>query len=77
VPGKRITDHQVNRYKELRRQFRQEAAAKVGVSVRSARRIEQTTTLPSQRGTRRWRTRADPLAGVWETELVPVLPENS
>jgi hypothetical protein len=49
VPGKRMTDHQVNRYKELRRQFKQEAAsAKVGVSVRSARRIERTTTLPSQ-----------------------------
>lgn len=74
MPGKRITDYQVNRYKELRRQFRQEAAAaKVGVSVRSARRIEQMTTLPSQRGARRWRTRADPLAEVWETELVPLL----
>jgi hypothetical protein len=77
VPGKRITDHQVNRYKELRRQFRQEAAAaKVGISVRSARRIEETTTLPSQRGVRRWRTRADPLAGVWETELVPLLRQR-
>jgi len=72
-----MTDHQVNRYKELRRQFKQEAAAaKVGVSVRSARRIEQTTTLPSQRGLRRWRTRADPLAGVWETELVPLLRQS-
>jgi len=77
VPGKLITDHQVNRYKELRRQFKQEAAAaKVGVSVRSARRIEQTTTLPSRRGLRRWRTRADPLAGVWETELVALLRQT-
>lgn len=77
MPGKRITDHQVNRYKELRRQFRQEAAAaKVGISVRSARRIEETATLPSQRGVRRWRTRADPLAGVWETELVPLLRQT-
>lgn len=77
MPGKRITDHQVNRYRELRRQFKQEAAAaKVGVSVRSARRIEQTTALASQRGARRWRTRADPLAGVWETELVPLLRQT-
>ena len=77
MPGKRITDHQVNRYKELRRQFRQEAAAaKVGVSVRSARRIEQTTTLPSQRRLRSSRTRIDPLAGVWETELVPLLRQT-
>jgi hypothetical protein len=68
----------VNRYKELRRQFRQEAAAAmVGISVRSARRIEETTTLPSQRGgVRRWRTRADPLAGAWETELVPLLHQT-
>ena len=49
------------------------AAAKTGISVRSARRVEQTTTLPSQRGARRWRTRADPLAEAWETELVPLL----
>ncbi len=74
MPGKRITDYQVNKYKELRRQFSQEAAAaKTGISVRSARRIEPTTTLPSQRGARTWRTRPDPLAEVWEAEIVPLL----
>jgi len=74
VPGKRITDHQVNKYKELRRQHGQEAsAAKVGVSVRSARRIEGATQLPSQREVRSWRTRPDPFAGVWDEELVPLL----
>lgn len=74
MPGKRITDYQVNKYKELRRQVNQEAAAaKTGISVRSARRIEQTRTLPSQGGARRWRTRPDPLAEVWESELVPLL----
>ena len=74
MPGKRITDHQVNKFKDLRRQFNQEAtAAKVGISVRSARRIEQRATLPSQRGPRTWRTRPDPLAGVWESEIVPLL----
>lgn len=74
MPGKRITDYQVNKYKELRRQCKQEAAAaKTGISVRSARRIEQTRTLPSQGGARRWRTRLDPLAQVWESELVPLL----
>jgi hypothetical protein len=74
VPGKRITDYQVNNYKELRRQFNQEAAAaKTGISIRSARRIEQTTTLPSRRGARTWRTRPDPLAEVWEAEIVPLL----
>ena len=74
VPGKRITDLQVNKYKALRGTHSQEAsAAKVGISVASARRVETTTTLPSQRPPRHWRTRADPLAEVWETEVVPML----
>ena len=74
VPGKRITDLQVNKYKALRGEHRQEAAAaKTGISVASARRVEAMTVLPSQRPPRHWRTRADPLAGVWDTEVVPML----
>ncbi len=74
VPGKRITDLQVNKYKALRGEHSQEAAAaKSGISVASARRVEAMTVLPSQRPPRHWRTRADPLAGVWDTEVVPML----
>src|SRR3979411_3485005 len=74
MPGQRITDKQVNRYKELRRTRTQEgAAAKVGISLRTARRLEQSTELPSQRPERDWRTRADPLAWVWDSEIVPLL----
>ena len=74
MPGKKITDQQVRKYKEARRQATQQiAAARMGISVRSARRIEQVDGLPSQRGPRTWRTRADPLADVWEQELVPLL----
>jgi transposase len=74
MPGKRITDHQVKKYKEYRRQHGQEAAAaRVGISVRTARRIEQMTELPSQRAPRQWRTREDPLAEVWDTQVVPLL----
>ena len=74
MPGKRITDHQVSKYKDFRRRFSQEAAAaKVGISVRSARRIEQLGSLGSERGKRSWRTRPDPLAEVWESEIVPLL----
>lgn len=74
VPGKKITDHQVRKYKEIRKAATQEiAAAKSGISVRSARRIEQAKALPSQREPRTWRTRPDPLAGVWEAELMPLL----
>lgn len=74
MPGKKITDQQVRKYKESRRQATQQiAAARMGISVRSARRIEKSDGLPSQRGSRTWRTRPDPLAGVWEEELVPLL----
>ena len=48
MPGKRITDHQVTKYKTLRVNYNQEAAAaKTGISVASARRIESMAALPS------------------------------
>ena len=49
------------------------AAAKAGISERSARRIESSVTLPSQNPRRYWRSRADPFAQVWESEVVPLL----
>ena len=74
MPGKRITDLQVSKYKELRGKFSQEAAAaKTGISVASARRLESSVGLPSQREPRHWRTRADPLSEVWLEEVVPML----
>jgi transposase InsO family protein len=77
MPGKRITDHQVLTFKTQRRTRTQAAAAaRVGISERSARRIESLPSLPSQRPPRQWRTRADPLAEVWEAELLPLLQAN-
>lgn len=74
MPGKRITDHQVHKFKQHRKTLSQvAAAAKVGISERSARRLEQSDSLPSQRPQRYWRTRHDPLAEVWESEVVPLL----
>ncbi len=49
------------------------AAAKAGISERSARRIESLATLPSQTPRRYWRSRADPFADVWDAEVVPLL----
>jgi hypothetical protein len=49
------------------------AAAKAGMSGRTARRIEHDGTLPSQKPRRYWRSRPDPLADVWEAEIVPLL----
>src|ERR1019366_275572 len=77
MPGKRISDHQVLTYKAKRRAHTQAgAASKAGISERSARRIESLAALPSQRPARQWRTRPDPLAGVWEAELLPLLQTN-
>ncbi len=49
------------------------AAAKAGMSARSARRVEEDVTLPSQHPRRYWRSRPDPFAGVWDSEVVPLL----
>ena len=74
MAGKRIGDHQVGIYKKLRTKLGQEvAAAKAGISVRSARRLDSTEVLPSQREARTWRTRTDPFDAVWQSELVPML----
>ena len=54
----------------------QVAADAAGISVRSAQRIDRGELQPEgqqqQRG-RHWRTRADPLAEVWQSVLVPML----
>jgi hypothetical protein len=46
------------------------AAAKTGISVASARRLDTVVMLPSQLYPRHWRTRTDPLAVVWAAESV-------
>lgn len=51
----------------------EQAAAKTGISVRSGRRIEQSPTTPRPKVDSNGRTREDPLAAVWDTELVPLL----
>jgi hypothetical protein len=69
-----LTSHQRNLYMAKRRAgSRLEAApAAAGISVRSARRIE-TNEIQPKANQPRGRTRPDPLAGVWEEELVPLL----
>lgn len=78
MPGKTITDHQVHKYKQHRNKLSQIAsAAKVGISERSARRIEDAQSLPSQRPQRNWRTREDPLSAVWDSEVIPLLQTDA
>ena len=50
------------------------SAAKAGISVRSGRRIENGEK--SAPKARNWRTREDPFATVWESELVPLLEKE-
>ena len=49
------------------------AAAKAGFSTATAYRIEADPRLPSQKKSPRGRRRPDPLAGVWDSEIVPML----
>ena len=61
---------------EFRRQHTQRlAAAKAGISERTGRRIERDRQLPSQRSARPRRRRpvSDPLGGLWESDIVPLL----
>jgi hypothetical protein len=43
------------------------------MSVRTARRVTKATELPSQKPERDWRTRTNPFADVWDSEIVPLL----
>jgi proteic killer suppression protein len=68
----------MNEYKRYRLVHEQEAAAaKAGMSVRTAMRVERATSLPSQRGPRAWRTRQDPLSAVQDSEVVPLLERDA
>src|SRR3954465_11442174 len=49
------------------------AAAKAGFSTATAYCIEQDPRLPSQKKAPRHRRRQDPLAAVWDSEVVPLL----
>jgi hypothetical protein len=77
VPGKPVNDQQVRGYMQDRTRHPQRAAAaRAGFSERTARRIEADPRPPSQRRPARGRTVPDPLAGVWERDLAPILERD-
>lgn len=78
MPGQRITDQQIRLYMKERKQgcTQEVAAAKAGLSERSARRIDQGQLSVFPKPQRHWRTREDPLIDVWQDELVPLLEAN-
>ncbi|WP_456305973.1 IS21 family transposase [Komagataeibacter rhaeticus] len=74
MPGRHINDHQVRLFMNSRRQFSIAAsAAKAAISVASAYRLERDRRLPSEKTVPRSRRRPDPLADIFDTEVVPLL----
>src|SRR5450756_74395 len=74
LPGLQITDHQMRLYMSYRQTHEAAiAAAKAGFSKATAYRIEDDPRLPSQKKAPRSRRRPDPLAEVWDGEIVPIL----
>lgn len=78
MPGKFITSQQVEIYMSSRKSGNSQvvSSAKAGISERSGRTIEKGQQLKKKRDSHRWRTRNDPLSGVWEPELVPLLKQT-
>jgi len=52
------------------------AAAMAGISERSGRRIEKADLQPGRSRKRYWRTRIDPFANIWESEIIPLLDKT-
>ena len=76
MSGKHISDKQVNLYMTQRVKHSQViAAAKSGISSRTASRIDNQIHQPKQ-ANRHWRTREDPLSVIWEPIVLPLLQQS-
>ena len=76
MPGRHVTDHQMRLYMQFRqRNGLQAAAAKAGFDTATAYRIEADPRLPSNRKAPRGRRRPDPLEGIFDEEVVPMLEQ--
>src|SRR6266542_6943214 len=74
LPGRHITDCQMRLYMSMRQSERASvAAAKAGFAASTGYRIDRNPRLPSQKKAPRDRRRPDPLADVWDSEVVPLL----
>ena len=74
MPGTHITDQQARLYMHHRRTHtRQLAAARAGIAPSTGARLDADPRLPSQRQAPRGRRRPDPLATIWDDEIVPML----
>lgn len=74
MPGCHTTDHQMRLYMKYRKTYRVAvAAAKASISRATAYRIEKDPRPPSQKTEARGRRRPDPLADIFDAEVVPML----
>src|SRR5208283_3832156 len=74
LPGRHVTDRQMRLFMQFRKSDPAAvAAAKAGFSPATAYRLEKDPRLPSQKTAPRARRRPDPLEGVWDSEVVPML----
>jgi hypothetical protein len=74
MPGRHVNDHQVRLFMK----FRQNdgvalAAARAGFSTATGYRLAKDPELPSQKAPPRGRRRPDPLADIFDAEIVPLL----
>ncbi len=78
MPGLHITDHQMRLYMSFRQTHGAAvSAAKASFSKATGYRIENDPRLPSQKKAPRGRRRPDPLAEIWDAEVVPILKAST
>lgn len=74
MPGRHVNDHQMRLFMRFRQNEPVEiAAAKAGFSTATGYRLAQDPRLPSTRRAPRGRRRPDPLADIFDAEIVPLL----
>jgi hypothetical protein len=74
LPGRHVTDHQMRLFMKFRQNDTVSvAAAKAGFSPATGYRIAADPQLPSHGQAPRGRRRPDPLAAIFEAEIVPLL----
>jgi len=74
LPGRHVTDHQMRLYMKFRQTDSPPvAAAKASFSLSTAYRLEKDPRPPSQKKAPRGRRRPDPLADLFDAEVVPML----
>jgi hypothetical protein len=74
VPGRHVTDQQMRLFMTFRQSDAvPAAAAKAGISTATGYRLARDPRLPSHKKVPRGRRRPDPLADVFDSEVVPLL----